>query len=207
MSVTDARSTLGLVARWDPGTKERLRDAALARFAANGYVATSVEEVARDAGVTERTFFRHFPDKEEVLFDEDDVLLAVLLSGLRDHIATSPADEPVVAARAAVRRLATEFDRDRRRHRQRAEVLASSTALTSRQLLKEQRWTAALASELVAKGVERRRAAAAAALAGIGLRLAYAEWTGSARGARLLTLLDSYEAEIDLGCAGRDHEA
>lgn len=167
--------------------------------AAHGYDETSVEEIAGDAGVTERTFFRHFPDKEEVLFDEDDDLLAVLLSGLHDHLAGAPAsiDEPLVLARAAVRRLATTFDGDRTRHRQRARVLASSAALVSRQLLKEQRWTGALTQELVAAGVDRWRAAAAAEVAGIGLRLAYAVWTGRTRTASLLTLLDRYEAELD----------
>ena len=189
------------MARWEPGTKERLREAALARFVARGFDETSVEEIAGEAGVTERTFFRHFPDKEEVLFDEDDDLLAVLLSGMHDHLVDAPGsiDEPLVVARAAVRRLGTTFEGDRTRHRQRARVLSSSSALVSRQLLKEQRWTEALTQELIAAGVERRRAAAAAATAGIGLRLAYAEWTGRTRTAPLLTLLDRYEADLDRG--------
>ena len=189
------------MARWEPGTKERLRGAALARFVAHGYDETSVEEIAGDAGVTERTFFRHFPDKEEVLFDEDDDLLTVLLSGVHDHLADAPRSivEPLAVARAAVRRLGTTFEGDRTRHRQRARVLSSSPALVSRQLLKEQRWTEALTQELVAAGVDRRRAAAAAATAGIGLRLAYAEWTGGARTASLVTLLDRYEAHLDRG--------
>ena len=189
------------MARWEPGTKERLREAALARFVERSYDETSVEEIAGDAGVTERTFFRHFPDKEEVLFDEDDDLLAVLLSGMHDHLVDAPAsiDEPLAVARAAVRRLAGTFEGDPTRHRQRASVLSSSPALMSRQLLKEQRWTDALAQELIAAGVDRRRAAAAAATAGIGLRLAYAEWTGRARKASLVTLLDRYEADLDRG--------
>lgn len=187
--------------RWEPGTKERLREAALARFDEHGYDETSVEEIAGDAGVTERTFFRHFPDKEEVLFDEDDDLLAVLLSGMHGHVGDAPAsiDEPLAVARAAVRHLATTFEGDRTRHRQRARVLSSSEALVSRQLLKEQRWTGALTQELVAAGVDRHRAAAAAAVAGIGLRLAYAEWTGRSPTASLVTLLDRYEAELDRG--------
>lgn len=199
MSATDTRPTILLVTRWEPGTKERLREAALVRFGANGFDETSVEEIARDAGVTERTFFRHFPDKEEVLFDEDDRLLAVLVSGLHDHVADESAsiDAPLAAARAAVRRLATAFEGDRTRHRTRARVLSSSAALTSRQLLKEQRWTGTLTQELVLAGVDRRRAKAAAAVAGVGLRLAYAEWTGRARTASLVTLLDRYEAELD----------
>jgi AcrR family transcriptional regulator len=199
MSVTDTRPRIAAVARWEPGTKERLREAALARFDTHGYDNTSVEEIADDAGVTERTFFRHFPDKEEVLFDEDDDLLAVLISGMHDPVADAPASigEPLAVARAAIRRLATTFESDRTRHQQRARVLSSSPALVSRQLLKEQRWTAALTHELVAAGVGRRRAAAAAAVAGIGLQLAYAEWTGAAGTASLVTLVERYEAEVD----------
>ena len=57
-----------VVARWEPDAKGRLRRAALELFADGGFEPTTVAEIAGPAGVTERTFFRHFADKREVLF-------------------------------------------------------------------------------------------------------------------------------------------
>jgi AcrR family transcriptional regulator len=51
-------------------TREALRRAGLSRFARRGYDATTVAEIAADAGVTERTFYRHFPSKEALLFHD-----------------------------------------------------------------------------------------------------------------------------------------
>jgi AcrR family transcriptional regulator len=51
-------------------THEALRRAALASFASKGFANVTVTELAREAGVTERTFFRHFPTKEAVLFQD-----------------------------------------------------------------------------------------------------------------------------------------
>jgi AcrR family transcriptional regulator len=51
-------------------THEALRQAALKSFASKGFANVTVTELAREAGVTERTFFRHFPTKEAVLFED-----------------------------------------------------------------------------------------------------------------------------------------
>src|ERR1700754_4652257 len=51
-------------------THEALRQAALKSFARKGFANVTVTELAREAGVTERTFFRHFPTKEAVLFQD-----------------------------------------------------------------------------------------------------------------------------------------
>ena len=51
-------------------TREALRHAALTSFASKGFANVTVTELAREAGVTERTFFRHFPTKEAVLFQD-----------------------------------------------------------------------------------------------------------------------------------------
>jgi AcrR family transcriptional regulator len=49
-------------------THEALRRVALARFDRDGFAKVTVSQLATEAGVTERTFFRHFPTKEAVLF-------------------------------------------------------------------------------------------------------------------------------------------
>jgi AcrR family transcriptional regulator len=47
-----------------------------------GYDQTTTAEIAARAGLTERTFFRHFPDKREVLFDGTAPLSAILKTAL-----------------------------------------------------------------------------------------------------------------------------
>jgi AcrR family transcriptional regulator len=55
--------------RWEPDARARLMAAALDLFTERGFDATTAGDIADRAGVTERTFFRHFADKREVLFD------------------------------------------------------------------------------------------------------------------------------------------
>ena len=80
-------------------TRVALRRAATELFAAQGVEATSAEQIAERAGVTLRTFYRHFPSKHDVLFADYD-------SGLqwfRKALAARPAGEPLVASvRAAI---------------------------------------------------------------------------------------------------------
>jgi AcrR family transcriptional regulator len=80
-------------------TRSELRRCALARFAADGFDATRIADVCADAGVTERTFFRHFPTKESVLFDD----FASRLGWFRAALARRPRREPLLdSVRAAI---------------------------------------------------------------------------------------------------------
>ena len=56
------------MSRWEPGARSRLESAALELFAQHGFAATTVPQITAHAGLTTRTFFRHFADKREVLF-------------------------------------------------------------------------------------------------------------------------------------------
>ena len=56
------------MARWEPNARGRLEQAALELYGERGFEQTTVAEIAKRAGLTERTFFRHFADKREVLF-------------------------------------------------------------------------------------------------------------------------------------------
>lgn len=73
-------------------TREALRRAALVRFLAHGVEETSAEQIAADAGVTLRTFYRHFGSKHELLFADFDAGLQWFRSALADR----PADESVI---------------------------------------------------------------------------------------------------------------
>jgi len=75
-------------------TRAALRRAALSRFVSQGVEATSVEEIAADAGVTVRTFYRHFATKHDLLFADYDAGL----HWFRSALAARPAGEPVVEA-------------------------------------------------------------------------------------------------------------
>jgi AcrR family transcriptional regulator len=67
---------------------------ALAQFAANGFANVTVTQLAAEAGVTERTFFRHFPSKEAVLFQDYETQL----EWLADALAQRPAGESLFDA-------------------------------------------------------------------------------------------------------------
>ena len=75
-------------------TRAALREAAVARFLAQGVEATTVEQIADDAGVTVRTFYRHFSTKHDLLFADYDHGLV----WFRRSLAASPADEPLIEA-------------------------------------------------------------------------------------------------------------
>jgi AcrR family transcriptional regulator len=75
-------------------TREALRQAALVRFLAQGVDGTSAEQIAADAGVSLRTFYRHFTSKQDLLFADFDAGLQWFGSAL----AARPAGEPVITA-------------------------------------------------------------------------------------------------------------
>ena len=80
------------MARWEPNARGRLIGAAMDLFAERGYDETTACDIASAAGVTERTFFRHFADKREVLFDPTQRLMRVMVATIAD----APADvEPL----------------------------------------------------------------------------------------------------------------
>src|ERR1700734_3756817 len=87
------------MARWEPNTRERLGRAPPDLFTERGYDATTVSEIAeRAGGLTKMTFFRHFPDKREVLFAAGQEVHSRLLA---DAIAAAPVPATPLEAGAA----------------------------------------------------------------------------------------------------------
>jgi AcrR family transcriptional regulator len=79
-------------------THEALRRAALKRFASKGFTNVTVAELAEEAGVSERTFFRHFPTKEAVLFQDYETQLEWFAEALAQRPGSESLFDAVLAS-------------------------------------------------------------------------------------------------------------
>ena len=153
--------------------RRRLQGAALELWSERGYDATTAADIAARAGVTERTFFRHFPDKREVLFDGAAAMQAILVGTL----AQAPADlTPFEALRTAFAAVEPLFEVNRAYSGVRQRVIAATPSLRERELAKAAFLASALADGLELRGVERRLAALAAEAAMAAFSHAVASW-------------------------------
>jgi AcrR family transcriptional regulator len=160
------------MARWKPGSRGRLHEAALELYAQRGFENTTVAEIAKRAGLTERTFFRHFADKREVLFAAAGALQEALVS----TVANAPASlAPLDVVAAGLEAVGAELP-DRETARQRQTIIAANPELRERDLIKSASLSAALAEALRARGL-RDPAAALTAEVGIAVfRVASERW-------------------------------
>jgi AcrR family transcriptional regulator len=161
--------------RWEPDAQSRLRDAALTLFQDGGYERTTVAEIARSAGVTERTFFRHFADKREVLFDGQHALQDTFVR------AVTEADDdaaPVTVVEAALDAVAEHFPAGRRAFsRERGRIIATNPGLQERELLKMATLTEAMAEAFRRRGLGDPAAGLSAQAAVAVFHTAFAQWT------------------------------
>src|SRR6202167_805118 len=120
------------MSRWEPDSRGRLQEAALALYSERGFDQTTAAEIAARAGVTERTFFRHFADKREVLFGGSKVLKDRIVSG----VAGAPAGHaPLQAVACGLDAAAAMFGEARRDlASQRQAVIAANPELHEREL-------------------------------------------------------------------------
>ena len=160
--------------RWEPDAAGRLREAAMALYAERGYDGTTVAEIADRAGVTARTFFRHFADKREVLFAGSEMLEQHMVAAL----AAAPEDaSPMEAITSAVLASAEFFDDIRRDYsRRRAAVITSTPELLERELIKMASLTTALNQGLLERGVAPEVAALAAETGVAVFRVSFERW-------------------------------
>jgi AcrR family transcriptional regulator len=161
--------------RWEPGAAARLQQEAMTLFARRGYDAVTVAEIAAAAGVSERTFFRHYADKREVLFDGQESLLDAFLSGIAD----APADAGTMASVAAALDAGCTFVEHNRGHahaRLRAGIIAGNPALQEREALKMASLTTALGAALATRGASATEAQLAAQVAISVFGVAFERW-------------------------------
>lgn len=160
--------------RWQPGARDRLERAALELFTEQGFAATTVPEITARAGLTTRTFFRHFADKREVLFagQED---LPTSVSGF---LSAAPASwGPLAVVTHGLESVMTPlFEGRADLLRARHVVVQSDLGLRERELQKLAGLTDLIDSGLQDRGADEVTAAVAAGLAVTVFRVALTRW-------------------------------
>ncbi len=159
--------------RWEPDAGGRLARAALELYAERGYEQTTVAEIAQRAGVTERTFFRHFADKREVLFGASDEVYEVLASAVG---AAPPAAPPLRALTAGLVALAGLCAERHEHARQRQAVIVANASLRERELIKLAAMASGLADALRRRGVADPTATLAAEAGIAAFRVGFEQW-------------------------------
>jgi AcrR family transcriptional regulator len=163
--------------RWEPDARGRLAEAAMALYGERGFDDTTVADIAERAGLTERTFFRHFPDKREVLFDGAGTLEERLVT----TVAEAPESlAPLEAVGAGLHAIGDLLQQRREFARRRQAIIAASAELRERELIKMASLSAALADTLRRRGVPEPDASLTAE-AGIAVfKVAFERWVEEA---------------------------
>lgn len=169
-------TTLVGMGRWEPDARGRMIRAAVQLFAERGFEQTTASDIAARAGVTERTFFRHFADKREVLFDGS----ATMRRAAYDAILAAPADLPPLDAALAGMIAAGGLLEDRHDHAvRRSRIIATNPSLQERELLKLASMTDATAEALRKRGVAEPAASLAAHSAVTVFQVAFGHWVSA----------------------------
>ncbi|MGZ0151302.1 TetR/AcrR family transcriptional regulator [Kribbella sp. WER1] len=165
------------MARWQPGARERLVLAAVDLFAEHGYDATTVAQIAERAGVTKSTFFRHFPDKRELLVAGQDVLSRLLSEGITEASEEATPLEAVAAGLTKASGFMGPVNRELGPRLKAA--IAASTELQERDALKTVGLASAMTAALQARGVPTPVAHLAAELGVLAFKQGYESWTAT----------------------------
>lgn len=154
--------------------RERLQRAALELFAERGFDGATTEQIAARAGVTERTYFRHFPDKREVLFASEDELRSTTAAAL----AAAPGDLPALPAlRHAFHDVVPLIERNRPLAELRAPIIRSAPALVEREHAKAAALVDLVAAGLVGRGTDEHEALLCARIGMDAFSTAIRRWT------------------------------
>jgi AcrR family transcriptional regulator len=163
------------MSRWEPNSRGRLEQAALELYVERGFDQTTVADIAKRAGLTERTFYRHYADKREVLFGDGTTLPALLANAVTEAPA-SPT--PIDAVAGALVSWGALFEERRDHVLRRQAVISAHPELRERELIKLALLASAMTDALRGRGVG-EPAASLAAEAGIAaFRIAFDRWSG-----------------------------
>jgi len=159
--------------RWEPDARGRLAKAAMTLYADQGFDQTTVAEIAARAGLTERTFFRHFADKREVLFYGQEMLQDLLVRTVADAPASATAMGAVGAAFEAAGAVLQE---NPERVRLRDAIVSAHAELRERELIKLAALASAVASALRDRGIPEPTASLAAETGVAVFKIAFVRW-------------------------------
>ena len=199
--ITCPRGTYhGGMVRWEPNAQGRLGQAAFELFVERGFEQVTVAEIAERAGLTERTFFRYFADKREVLFAGAEGFQELFVSTVAGASDTAAPIDAVAGALYAAAALFMEREEGVRR---RAAIIAAHPELRERELIKLATVAAAVADALRRRGVS-DPAASLTAEAGLAVfRIAFERWIGAPEGPGLDKLIRESLEELRAVAAGQ----
>lgn len=181
------------MARWEPNAGGRLEQAALELFGERGFDETTVEDIATRAGVTKRTFFRHFADKREVLFGGGDQFQRFFV----DSLAGAPASaSPLEAVAVTLEAVGAAFEGRREHSRRRQRIIAGNAELRARELVKLASVAAAFTAALRERGVPDPAASLTAETAVVVFRNAFERWVAAGEERELTTVLSDSLAAL-----------
>jgi len=187
--------------RWEPNARGRLEQAAMELYAERGLDQTTVAEIAARAGLTERTFFRHYADKREVLFGGSEALSERLVAS----VAGAPdSARPLDAVAAALEEVGALIEESRGRDfaRARRSIIAANAELQERELIKLASWAATLAGSLRDRGVDERTATLAAETGIAVFHVAFDRWVSDGVERGLAALIRESLGELKALTAG-----
>jgi len=162
---------------------------ALSLFTQRGFTSVTVDDIAEHSGVSARTFFRHFADKEEVLFADDDRLLPALLAAITSEPAAGvTAEQDMQRALAA---LAAELEQQREQLVRRQRIVDSQVSLAGRELAKQARWQQLVMDVLVERGYAPEQADLLAAIGFAIFRRSLHSWLSEPSGPDLASWVHS----------------
>lgn len=179
--------------RWEPDAAGRLREAAMALYTERGFERTTVAEIADRAGVSARTFFRHFADKREVLFAGSEELERRMV----DALAAAPPSAGPMDAIADGLLTAAELFADRRDYaRRRQAVIVATPDLRERELIKMASLATAFTGALQQRGVAPTVASLAAETGVSVFRVAFERWLAEPDDAQLAEVMQATLADL-----------
>ena len=188
------------MSRWQPDAQGRLAQAALELYVERGYEQTTVAEIANRAGLTERTFFRYFADKREVLFGGSGALQELLVSTVTEAPSSIP---PIDAVALGLEAMAAQLQERRDHSLRRQAAIVANVELRERELIKLASLATALATALRTRGVS-DLAANLTAEAGIAVfKIAFERWIDATNKRDFADLIRESLAELKTVTAGK----
>jgi AcrR family transcriptional regulator len=172
-----------------------LENAAMALYLEAGFEQTTVADIAERASLTERTFFRHFSDKREVLFSGASALQELMVVTVRNAPAPiAPLNIIALALNAAGSMIGEERDRSRLRQ----QVIDANDDLKERELIKLAALASAMAHELRDRGVDEPTASLAAEVGIAAFRIAFERWVRGTEEGDLVQMIGESVAQLSV---------